>query len=291
MPFYFDTEFKSSEATRTFTPSNNWTRHGVEELILWYFGDPCNVIPEQMYVAVTGGATAVVYNIDPNLLANTWTEWVIPLQSLTDQGVNLSSVTSISIGFGTRGNTSTPGTTGVMFFDDIRLRRTPIPPVITIAPTDTFEATGDNGTITAINGVTVDSLVLGTTTFSGTPMHDNFPPADADNFDLSVGASADEQAYVQTLFTVPVATVFIVEKGGNDNGYVQSLDQNGLPVGEMIPFSPADFMDTGLVGVQGQTVAAAVVTSDIPIYGIRLLPPDDGVLGFDPTSVSGVPAP
>jgi len=286
MPFYFDTEFKSSEATRTFASPGNWTGHGVEELTLWYFGDPCNVVPERMYLAVTGGGTAVVYNDDPNLLTDTWMEWIIPLKTLADQGVNLTSVTGLSLGFGTRGDTSTPGSTGVVFFDTIRLRRTP---VITLAPADTFEATGDNGTIVSVNGVGVDALVLGTTTFAGVPKHDNFPPPDADNFDLSVGASADDQAYAQTLFAVPVNAVFVVEKGGNDSGYIQALNLNGNPVGEMIPFSPADFMDTGLKGVQDQPVAVAVITADSPIYGIRFLPPDDGILGFDPTSISGVP--
>jgi hypothetical protein len=290
LPLFFDTNFKSSEAARTFTPASNWTGHGVEELSLWYFGDPCNVA-EQMYVAVAGGASAVVYNDDPNLITDTWTQWIIPLQTLTDQGVNLASVTSIAFGFGARGDTSTPGSSGVVFFDEIRLRRTPVPPVITLAPADTFEATGDSGTIVSINGTGVDALILGTTTFAGVPLHDLFPPQDADNFDLSVGASADEQAYVQTLFGAPVTTVFIVEKGGNDSGYVQSLDENGDVVGEMIPFSPADFTDAGLKGVQNQAVAVAVVNADAPIYGLRVLPPDVGVLGFDPTSISALPAP
>ena len=111
-----------------------------------------------------------------------------------------------------------------------------------------FEATGDNGTIVSINGIGADTLVLGTTTFAGIAAHSQYPPQDADNFDLSVGASADDQAYVQTVFAVPVTTVFIVEKGGNDSGYIQSLDANGEVVGEMIPFSPVDFTDTGLKG-------------------------------------------
>ena len=290
LPLFYDNNLKFSEASRTFAAAGDWTRHGVEELTLWYFGDPCNVVAERMYVAVTGGGTAVVYNDDPNLVANTWTEWVIPLQTLVDQGVNIRSVTGIALGFGTRANATTPGGSGVVFFDDIRLRRAPVIPVITIAPADTFEATGDNGTILSINGTGVDALVLGTTTFAGEPKHADFQPPDADNFDLSVGASADDQAYVQTLFAVPVTKVLVVEKGGNDSGYIQSLDQNGLPVGEMIPFSPADFSDTGLKGVQNQVVAAAVVAANAPIYGIRVLPPDAGVLGFDPTSVSAVPS-
>jgi hypothetical protein len=50
----------------------------------------------------------------------TWTEWVISLQSLADQGLNLTDVDRIAIGIGTRSNT-TPGGSGMMYFDDIRL--------------------------------------------------------------------------------------------------------------------------------------------------------------------------
>jgi hypothetical protein len=75
-----------------------------------------------MYVALNG--TAVVYNTDPNAVqTTTWTEWVIPLQQFADMGVPLTNVTSITIGFGTRGNTTTVGGTGQMYFDDIRLYR------------------------------------------------------------------------------------------------------------------------------------------------------------------------
>jgi hypothetical protein len=92
------------------------------------------------------------------------------------------------------------------------------------------------------------------------------------------------------MFAMPVTTIFIIEKGGNDIGYMQSLDENGDPLDEPTPFLPADFKDTGLTGVQGQKVAAVVIALEVPVYGIRILPPDDMVLGFDPTSVSGVPA-
>jgi hypothetical protein len=153
-----------------------------------------------------------------------------------------------------------------------------------------MEATGDNGMVLSINGYNVGDLILGTTTFAGDPKHAQFRPEDADNFDLSVGASADDQAYVQTMFAMPVTTIFIIEKGGNDTGYMQALDENGEPLDEPTPFLPADFKDTGLTGVQDQKVAAAVIALEVPVYGIRVLPPDDQALGFDPTSVSGVPA-
>jgi hypothetical protein len=76
---------------------------------------------ERMFVAIQGttGPQAVAYQTDPQAATrNTWTEWNIPLTAFT--GVNLSNVDRISIGFGTKGNTS-PGGSGLMYFDDIRL--------------------------------------------------------------------------------------------------------------------------------------------------------------------------
>ena len=54
---------------------------------------------------------------------NAWTEWRIPLQAFADQGIDLTNVDRIAIGFGTKGNMTTPGGLGKMFFDDIRLYR------------------------------------------------------------------------------------------------------------------------------------------------------------------------
>jgi hypothetical protein len=199
---------------------------------------------EPMYVSVqdSSGTSATLYHDDSNAaLIDTWTQWNIDLQEFSDAGVVLTDVSNLAIGFGDADNPQ-PGGSGLVFFDDIRLYLDSLlPSVITISPVDTFEATGDNGTIVSINGVAVADLILGTTTFAGDPMHANFPPEDADNFDLSVGASADEQAYVQTMFAVPVTTIFIIEKGGNDIGYMQSLDANGDPLDEPTPFLPADF--------------------------------------------------
>jgi len=79
---------------------------------------------EPIYVAVSNsaGAPAVVVYDDPAAThIETWTEWVISLQELADQGLNLNDVTSIAIGIGTRNNMTVPGGSGKMFFDDIRL--------------------------------------------------------------------------------------------------------------------------------------------------------------------------
>jgi len=81
---------------------------------------------EPMYVSVTSGNnTSTVYNDDPNAVnMENWTEWIIPLQTFADDGVNLSSVGKIAIGLGTKG-TTTPGGSGKLYFDDIRLYRPP----------------------------------------------------------------------------------------------------------------------------------------------------------------------
>ena len=79
---------------------------------------------EPLYVAVsnsTGNPVVVVHDDPAAANIDTWTEWVIPLQAFADQGINLSNVDRIAIGLGTRGNTSAPGGSGKMFFDDIRL--------------------------------------------------------------------------------------------------------------------------------------------------------------------------
>jgi hypothetical protein len=64
----------------------------------------------------------VVVHDDPAAAQiDTWTEWVIPLQTLADQGITLTNVDRIAIGLGTKDNMTTPGGSGKMFFDDIRL--------------------------------------------------------------------------------------------------------------------------------------------------------------------------
>jgi len=82
--------------------------------------------PEPLYVAISNsnGTSAAVVHDDPDAATiDTWTEWVIPLQAFADQGVILSDVDKIAVGLGTRGNTTTAGGSGKMFFDDIRLYR------------------------------------------------------------------------------------------------------------------------------------------------------------------------
>jgi len=85
-----------------------------------------NNAPEPMYIAISNstGTPVIVYHDDPNAtVTNIWTEWVIPLQDFEDQGLILTDVDRIAIGIGTKGNITTPGGSGKMYIDDIRLYR------------------------------------------------------------------------------------------------------------------------------------------------------------------------
>ena len=105
--------------------SKDWSE--AKALSLWFYGDAGNDI-EPMWVKLTdqGGSSGKVtygdYGEDPNDLKDpSWHEWNIPL---SDFGVNTADVNNISIGFGDEDNETTPGGSGVVYFDDIRLYAT-----------------------------------------------------------------------------------------------------------------------------------------------------------------------
>jgi hypothetical protein len=117
MPYFYDNNFKFSEAQLTLNPSQNWTEHGVTTLVLHFYGDSANAA-EQMYVKVND--VKVVYNGDPlDITMQEWKRWNIDLASL---GVNLQSITKLAIGFGDEANVRAGGS-GVVYFDDIGLYR------------------------------------------------------------------------------------------------------------------------------------------------------------------------
>ncbi len=123
MPMSYDNAVGKSEATLTLTYPRDWTEDGVSILSIWFRGDSANVA-EPMYVVLNG--SAVVNHDDPDAAQKgSWTEWTIDLQAFADQGVNLTNVNTITIGFGNRNN-PTAGGAGMMYFDDIRLYK-PVP--------------------------------------------------------------------------------------------------------------------------------------------------------------------
>jgi hypothetical protein len=129
MPLVYDNNTQGyayySEVELTLSETRNWTDEGVNELSLWFRGGSSNS-PDPLYVAVankTGTPVVVVHDNPAGSQIGAWTEWIIPLQTFADQGIILTDVDRIAIGLGTRGNLTTPGGAGKMYFDDIRLDR------------------------------------------------------------------------------------------------------------------------------------------------------------------------
>jgi len=130
IPFWYDNNkqnfAKYSEVELTLPAGQrDWTVEGIGELSLWFRGETTNG-PEPLYVAVSNiaGASAIVVHDNPDAAKiDTWTEWVIPLQALADQGIDLTDIDRIATGLGTRGNMTIPGGSGKMYLDDIRLYR------------------------------------------------------------------------------------------------------------------------------------------------------------------------
>jgi hypothetical protein len=125
MPLTYNnaTGITNSEAVLTLTASRDWTQYDLTNLSIWFRGDSANAV-EPLYVAVsnTVGAAALASQNDPSASqTTTWTEWIIPLQTFADQGIDLTNVDQIAIGLGTKANPAATGGLGTMYIDDIRL--------------------------------------------------------------------------------------------------------------------------------------------------------------------------
>jgi hypothetical protein len=115
VPVYYDnTTAQSSEVTAStnqLAVGRNWTVGAPESLVLWVYGDPNNAATDRMYVKVN--SSKVIY--DGDLSQTGWQDWSIDLASL---GINLSNVTTLTIGFERTGGA---GGSGMVFIDDIWL--------------------------------------------------------------------------------------------------------------------------------------------------------------------------
>jgi hypothetical protein len=114
-PFY-------SEAERQFAPTQDWTVGNLTTLVLYVRGRSGNG-PAPLYLAVTdtSNRTATVLYPDTAVVgAARWTEWKIPLDTLT--GVNLARIKTISLGVGDKADPKSGGA-GRIYIDDIRLIR------------------------------------------------------------------------------------------------------------------------------------------------------------------------
>jgi hypothetical protein len=114
-PFY-------SEAEQEFTPTQDWTAGGATTLILCIRGRSGNA-QTQLYIAVEDASKKVGIVAYPDKAITStaqWTQWKIPLSSIT--GVNLAKVKKLYIGLGDRA-TPAAGGAGRIFIDDILLTK------------------------------------------------------------------------------------------------------------------------------------------------------------------------
>ncbi|MHC4388466.1 MAG: InlB B-repeat-containing protein, partial [Planctomycetota bacterium] len=122
----WEREYAYSEANRPLDPPENWTDNCEKVLSLWFYGD-ANNMTESMWVLLSDDSNEAIseYGVmgdDPaDIKKEEWIDWNIDLQDFADGGVDLSNITSISIGFGPRGrdgeHPSDP--VGAVFFDNI----------------------------------------------------------------------------------------------------------------------------------------------------------------------------
>ncbi|MCH8219656.1 MAG: LamG domain-containing protein, partial [Planctomycetes bacterium] len=97
-------------AKRTFDAAMDWSKHGVQSLVLFFRGSPANT-GGQLYLKIND--TKVSYDgASSDLMHLGWNKWTIPLSSISAS--TLSRVTSLTIGI--EGNGS-----GVVYVDEIQL--------------------------------------------------------------------------------------------------------------------------------------------------------------------------
>ncbi len=104
-----------SNVTMTGNISGQWTNQDI--------GIISNAA-EPLYVSISNasGAPAVVANADPAAATiDAWTNWRVLLQAFADQGINLTNVDKLAIGLGSQSGMASPGGSGTVYIDDIRL--------------------------------------------------------------------------------------------------------------------------------------------------------------------------
>ena len=118
--------------------------------------------------------------------------------------------------------------------------------------------------------------------------------ANADNylFKTTPGGSTDISSidgidFQETIFPFLVDSIFVFERGGNDPGTVQAiLADDSLGTALTLTKNGAPYANTG-VGVNGQNAFGYVLTTDVPVKGLRIT-----ASGHDAFSVSApIPEP
>jgi len=122
-PFNSEVNYVPYQGTQIPLTQQNWKLGGVKILGIYVHGEPNNTL-EKLYVTVQdfNNHRLKVYYPDSNEMKQQtnedWIWWVIDLQRFEDAGVQLGKVKNLVIGLGDK---ATPGGTGRIYFDNIRL--------------------------------------------------------------------------------------------------------------------------------------------------------------------------
>ncbi len=127
MRFVYQNQFEPffTEATRSFAAPQDWTRHDATRLSLGFRGEDDNV-EQRMYVRVedsSGASATVAHLLDFAVQTEFWRIWDIDLTDFSEAGVDLTAVTSLTIGAGNgAGSSQVDDDVDTIYIDHIRLR-------------------------------------------------------------------------------------------------------------------------------------------------------------------------
>ncbi len=158
--------------------------------------------------------------------------------------------------------------------------------------TTRFYNTSAGGTAVWIEGDPVPGDIVEVPGTSNAKVNDVGSHAD-NNLWVAAGStdisSIDGLPFQQTIFASPVDTIFVFERGGNDNGTISPIlldDTLGTPL--TLTANGAPYLSTGF-SVAGQNAFGYVYTADSPIKGIQISAPGHDALSI--LSLSAVPEP
>jgi hypothetical protein len=124
MPLLYNNFFDPyySQADREWEQPQDWTNLSPVSLTLWIRGNGDNTA-EPFYAAVadSAGTEEIIVHDDSTIIqTETWQAWDTPLSTLSNAGLDLTSVTRLSVGVG---NVLAPssGFNGTVYVDDVRL--------------------------------------------------------------------------------------------------------------------------------------------------------------------------
>jgi len=158
-PLYYDNSIApfASEIVRTFDAAQDWTKHGIKALTLYFYGAPDN--GGQLYVKIND--TKISDNAD--LSMPRWNQMNIDLTGLT-----VDNVTSITVGV------DGAGAVGVLLVDNIRLYvDAPAIPEYIWIEAETGVITGTNYEVTTMDGASGGQALSPLTAGSLSDANDN----------------------------------------------------------------------------------------------------------------------